>query len=183
MTGQELRTFRKERKLTQADVAQELNHHFGTNYNKVVICYIENDLADLPKSMERYLQERYGCKPQNVQLNSPKDDDRAIMPSAEKKSLKSEIPTNWYAKGLKQTERILGWLSENESITTKEAFDYLGIARLASRIHDLKEQGYQFNTEWESSPNRFGKKASYTRYSLKEVEDGKENVDRFGSVE
>lgn len=65
-----------------------------------------------------------------------------------------------------QCERILAYLDEFGSITTLEAFRDLGIARLASRIHDLKRRGYVFNRDFVESTNRYGETVRYMRYSL-----------------
>lgn len=68
-----------------------------------------------------------------------------------------------------QCDRVLDYLNKFGSITTKEAFNDLGIARLASRICDLTKQGYEFDKEYESCKNRFGENTSYVRYSFKKV--------------
>ena len=68
-----------------------------------------------------------------------------------------------------QCEMVLQYIKDFGSITTKEAFDDLGIARLASRINDLSNAGYQFERRSESCRNRYGRMVSYTRYSLPEV--------------
>lgn len=65
-----------------------------------------------------------------------------------------------------QCERILAYLDEFGSITTLEAFRDLGIARLASRIHDLKRRGYVFERDFVESTNRYGETVRYMRYSL-----------------
>lgn len=67
-----------------------------------------------------------------------------------------------------QNERILDWLRSHETITTYEAMSELGVARLASRISDMKKQGYRFNKEFVTSKNRYGEKVSYVAYSLEE---------------
>lgn len=43
-----------------------------------------------------------------------------------------------------QCERIVDYLDSHVGITSKEAMEKLGVYRLASRIHDLKESGYEF---------------------------------------
>lgn len=67
-----------------------------------------------------------------------------------------------------QNERVIAYINEFGSISTLEAFTDLGITRLASRICDLKDMGYEFNKEWESKKNRYGEPVSYVRYSLAE---------------
>jgi len=41
-----------------------------------------------------------------------------------------------------------------------------GIARLASRIHDLKCMGYKFVSEYRTTKNRFGEPVTYKVYKL-----------------
>lgn len=66
-----------------------------------------------------------------------------------------------------QCERILEYITEFGSITTLEAFKDLGCTRLASRICDLKRQGYAFDSEFVKSKNRYGEPVTYKRYRLR----------------
>ena len=66
-----------------------------------------------------------------------------------------------------QCERIIDYMNKFGSITTMEAFSDLGITRLASRIHDLREDGYEIEREIIRGKNRFGEPVHYMRYSLK----------------
>lgn len=66
-----------------------------------------------------------------------------------------------------QCERIIDYINTFGSITTLEAFTDLGITRLASRIHDLTEDGFEFEREMITSRNRYGEIVHYKRYSLK----------------
>lgn len=65
-----------------------------------------------------------------------------------------------------QCERILEYMNQNGSISAKEAMNELGIMRLASRIADLKADGYEIETTTETSKNRFGEKTHYARYFM-----------------
>lgn len=67
-----------------------------------------------------------------------------------------------------QNDRIIEYIKEFGSITTLEAFNDLGVTRLASRIHDLRVAGYEFETEFVSAKNRYGEVVSFKRYKLKE---------------
>lgn len=67
-----------------------------------------------------------------------------------------------------QKEAILKFLDDNKTITPFEAFSELGITKLATRISELKKDGYVFNTETVSKLNRYGRKVSFARYSLME---------------
>jgi len=54
-----------------------------------------------------------------------------------------------------QTERVIKHLKE------------YGITRLGARIWDLRDLGYDIETQTETSKNRFGDKTSYAKYVLK----------------
>lgn len=71
-------------------------------------------------------------------------------------------------KTMNQCEMIIKYLNEKGSITTYESFIELGVTRLASRIVDLKNQGYEFSEEWVTKKNRYGKPISFKKYILKE---------------
>ena len=65
-----------------------------------------------------------------------------------------------------QNTIVLEYLKKWGSITTAEAFDNLGITRLASRIHELRKMGYEIITEKVTRKNRYGKKVTFARYRL-----------------
>ena len=69
-------------------------------------------------------------------------------------------------KEVNQNDLVLAYIRAYGSITTLEAFRDLGISRLASRICDLKKQGYVFRRDTVKGTNRFGKNVHFTRYSL-----------------
>ena len=71
---------------------------------------------------------------------------------------------------LTQCQRILDYMIKFGSISTLEAFKDLGVARLASRIHDLKSMGYSIESETKSSVNRFGEQTHFKVYKLAEEE-------------
>ena len=70
---------------------------------------------------------------------------------------------------INQRQRIINYIHEFGSITSLDAYRDLGITQLATRIKELKEQGYEFETKWESNKNRFGEKVDYKRYYLKDM--------------
>ena len=67
---------------------------------------------------------------------------------------------------INQRQRIINYIKQFGSITSKDAYDDLGITQLATRIKELKVQGYRFETKWESSKNRYGEKVDFKRYYL-----------------
>ena len=65
-------------------------------------------------------------------------------------------------------ERVLDYLHQNGSITSLDAFREIGCTRLSAVIFNLKEDGYEFSTEFETKKNRWGDKVSFARYTLKQ---------------
>lgn len=67
-----------------------------------------------------------------------------------------------------QCERILNHLREHGSISAREAMLDYGIMRLASRICDLRLDGFDIKRKMVTGINRYGESTSYARYYLKE---------------
>lgn len=72
-----------------------------------------------------------------------------------------------------QCERIIDYLDSHTGITSKEAMEKLGVYRLASRINDLKKDGYEFDRVQREELNRYGEKTKFTEYRLKGVTNEK----------
>lgn len=68
-----------------------------------------------------------------------------------------------------QKERIINYIKQFGSITSLDAYKDLGITQLATRIKELKEQGYEFKTKWENSKNRYGERVDFKRYYLADM--------------
>ena len=66
-----------------------------------------------------------------------------------------------------QCQRIIDYMRQFGSISTIEAFNDLGVARLASRIHDLKGQGYNIVSTMGTAKNRYGETVHFAVYRLK----------------
>jgi DNA-directed RNA polymerase subunit RPC12/RpoP len=64
-----------------------------------------------------------------------------------------------------QSQRVLEYIRETGSITQLEALKELGVMRLASRISDLKREGYNIISKPEAVVNRYGEKTYIKRYS------------------
>lgn len=79
-----------------------------------------------------------------------------------------------------QKERIVGYIREFGSISSWEAYSDLGITQLGARIDQLKKEGYDFRTEWESKKNRYGEQVSFKRYYLNDV--ASENMEHIPSL-
>lgn len=72
---------------------------------------------------------------------------------------------------MNQREQIIDYIKNFGSITSYEAYIDLGITQLATRIKELKEQGYYFNYEWITKKNRYGKNVSFKKYKLEDTND------------
>ena len=68
-----------------------------------------------------------------------------------------------------QNERILDYIARFGSITQLEALQDLGVMRLASRISDLRSEGYPIISTTEVVKNRFGEKCHIKRYKMERV--------------
>lgn len=66
-----------------------------------------------------------------------------------------------------QCQRIINYIKEFGSISTMQAFTDLSITRLASRIHDLKRQGFPIVSSPGTAKNRYGETVHYSVYRLK----------------
>lgn len=67
-----------------------------------------------------------------------------------------------------QCDRVLRHLRDHGTITALEAVGEYGILRLAARISDLKDAGYDIRTGVKCGMNRYGEKTHYAEYKLEE---------------
>ena len=68
---------------------------------------------------------------------------------------------------MNQQQRILDYMKAHGGITTLEAMKDLGVARLASRIWDIRRSGIEVDNERVTVKNRYGEDCSVVRYSLR----------------
>ena len=66
----------------------------------------------------------------------------------------------------KQIRRLKTYLSQFKTITSRDAYIELGIGRLASRICDLKAQGYKFDDRMIKVRNKFNEPVYVKQYTL-----------------
>ena len=67
---------------------------------------------------------------------------------------------------MKQTERLLAYLQEHETIDPLTSWQVLGIYRLTSRIWDLKQEGHTIITSRKKVSNRYGESCTVAEYRL-----------------
>lgn len=71
-----------------------------------------------------------------------------------------------------QRKRIMEYMSAGHSLTSDEAREKFGIARLASRVSELREAGIPIGDKWEVGQNRYGEDVRWKRYFLLQIGDG-----------
>lgn len=67
-----------------------------------------------------------------------------------------------------QCEKVLEYMRTFGSITQLDALKDIGCMRLASRISDLRCQGYSIGRRIKTSKNRYGDSVSFAEYYLEE---------------
>ncbi len=65
-----------------------------------------------------------------------------------------------------QNDRVLAYIDKFGSITQREALNVLGVARLASRVNDLRKLGHPIISEVVVGKNKFGEKTRWARYRM-----------------
>lgn len=75
-----------------------------------------------------------------------------------------------------QAVRVLKYMRDFGSITQRDATNDLGVQRLASRISELKKDGYAISRKMETVKNRYGETCAIARYFLEEEEADAENA-------
>lgn len=71
-------------------------------------------------------------------------------------------------KTLTQADKIINYIQKYGSITPLDALREFGCMRLATRIFELKADGYKIKSVMEKSTNKNGDKVHYARYFLEE---------------
>lgn len=66
-----------------------------------------------------------------------------------------------------QVQRIHKYMNDFGSITQFEDMRDLGVMRLASRISEMRKDGFNIVCKMETTRNRYGEKCHVKRYSLK----------------
>lgn len=77
-----------------------------------------------------------------------------------------------------QCQLVLDYLRRFGSITQLEAIRDIGCMRLASRISDLRYQGYAIGRRMKTSKNRYGKDVSFAEYYLEEENNEQRKFNR-----
>lgn len=70
---------------------------------------------------------------------------------------------------MSQTTEVITFIKEHGSITTKQAMDFLGVYRLASRISEIKKVGIPVEKEMVTVLNRHGEPCRVARYTIPNI--------------
>ena len=70
----------------------------------------------------------------------------------------------------KQAQRVLDYMDEFGSITSLDAFRDLGITRLSAVVFDLRQEGYNVQSETIGAKNRYGEIAHFSKYYIPKEE-------------
>ena len=65
-----------------------------------------------------------------------------------------------------QEQRLLEYMKTHDGITTLQAYNDLGITRLAARIFDLRAAGHIISTSRVSVMNRYREQTNVTKYKV-----------------
>ena len=65
-----------------------------------------------------------------------------------------------------QCDKVLEYMRQFGSITQLQALSDIGCMRLASRISDLRQQGYAIGRRIKTGKNRYGDSVSFAEYYL-----------------
>ena len=65
-----------------------------------------------------------------------------------------------------QCDKVLAYMKQFGSITQLQALADIGCMRLASRISDLRQQGYPIGRRIKTGKNRYGDSVSFAEYYL-----------------
>ena len=65
-----------------------------------------------------------------------------------------------------QCDKVLEYMRQFGSITQLQALQDIGCMRLASRISDLRQQGYAIGRRIKTGKNRYGDSVSFAEYYL-----------------
>lgn len=66
-----------------------------------------------------------------------------------------------------QIQRIIDYMYEHGGITQFDALNELGVMRLASRISELRRNGYSISSKMVKVKNRYGETCRVKQYSFK----------------
>lgn len=69
---------------------------------------------------------------------------------------------------MNQGEKIIQYCHDFGSISPMEAFNDLGITKLATRVSELSRAGIEFEKKFVKTKNRYGEPVYYMRYSLRD---------------
>ena len=120
-----IRQYRKEKNLTQGELARELNEKFGGSYTTALVSYAEKGTVDLPQNVIEYIGSNIAEKPFRNRFDARKDLEWVITSFKPQNELKSAISRDVYAK-LKTCKKEM-------PLIAKDYAEVLGVTEAAVR--------------------------------------------------
>ena len=77
-----------------------------------------------------------------------------------------------------QCQRVLDYMEQHGGITQFEAMIDLGVMRLASRISELKKEGYEIQSKIIAVKNRYGEPCYVKEYRIGKEDEHGHKTDR-----
>lgn len=68
---------------------------------------------------------------------------------------------------MSKTKLVLDWMKAHAGISSMDAFEHLGLTRLAAVIFELRKKGYDIETVIVDGKDRYGNRTRYARYYLR----------------
>ena len=72
-------------------------------------------------------------------------------------------------KPLTQYDMVLNYLKVYGEITPLDAYREFAILRLSAIIYEMRNDGYNIETEYTTTKNRFGTSVTYATYIFKDI--------------
>lgn len=87
----------------------------------------------------------------------------------DKRGLKMKDVIKNRRKEITQYDMVLNYLKVYGEISPLEAYKEFAILRLSAIIYEMRKDGYNIETKYTTSKNRFGASVTYATYIYKEV--------------
>lgn len=79
-----------------------------------------------------------------------------------------------------QEQAVRNHIINNGSITQAQAVRLYGCYRLSARIYEMRKDGYEIDTQYKTSKNRFGYVSVYANYVL--LKKGNYNIEKLNKI-
>lgn len=127
-----IKEYRGSKKMTQTQLAGELNSALGTNYSKPHISMMERGIMVTPKNVEQYINSTIDEKVVITSADALKGDRWTITPHSEIKSLKSAKTTK--SALAEEVLNEIKYYTKDNPFIAKDFAESLGIKEVGVRM-------------------------------------------------